>query len=155
AGGAAFIPSSTEVGGAGKAISGDLVDDITRKGNVSPGLPGSTEPGETALAVDKSHVYMACPVKKTKTKTSTIGSRAAKRKARMNPSKSNERSDEESSEGSGQDSGSDKAPEEGEDNQPSQKSEDPKRRSTSLADDASLLELVSFEEAPEDLPESP
>ncbi|GKT29381.1 hypothetical protein ADUPG1_001168, partial [Aduncisulcus paluster] len=55
----------------------------------------------------------------------------------------------------GQDSGSDKAPEEGEDNQPSQKSEDPKRRSTSLADDASLLELVSFEEAPEDLPESP
>ncbi|GKT31325.1 hypothetical protein ADUPG1_005836, partial [Aduncisulcus paluster] len=50
AGGAAFIPSSTEVGGAGKATSGDLVHDITRKGNVSPGLPGSTEPGETALA---------------------------------------------------------------------------------------------------------
>ncbi|GKT28657.1 hypothetical protein ADUPG1_005007, partial [Aduncisulcus paluster] len=64
------------------------------------------------------------------------------------------RSDEEGSESSGQDEGSEKTPEEGGDKQPSQKSEDPKRRSESAAE-AEMLELVSFEEAPEDFSESP
>ncbi|GKT23144.1 hypothetical protein ADUPG1_012338, partial [Aduncisulcus paluster] len=122
---------------------GLLQDEITRKGNASPGVMDSPESIEMATAIESSHRYMVCSVEKKKKKTSSSKDKAHKEQARMKTSKD---STEETSAVEGK-------PTETVEKETAKAPREETEAERSARRDSELLELVDFDEAPEDLEE--